>query len=290
MTEPSFVTAAAVATSPAFDPDAAAPPRYTAGPPFDTLDVRPGRVLLLGAPPAAGKTALTLQLATAVLHAHADVKAVIANVEMTAADLLARVAARLAGVKVGTIRDKTYDASEKAKVRAALAAHNTMLGRLAFLEPPFTLEHLACAADTFGATLLVVDYLQRLGHGGDLRETLDGLMTGVRALALGGAAVVAVSSVSRQKDEKGRSGYSGLNMASFRGSAELEFGADSAYLLDAAAGGVATVRCVKNRYGEPADVRLRFDGAYQRFDPADPADPPDAYDAAPGAATTGITR
>jgi replicative DNA helicase len=283
MTDPRFVTAAAVATSPAFDPDAPAPPRYTAGVPFDSLDVRPGRVLLLGAPPAAGKTALTLQLTTAVLQAHADVKALIANVEMGPADLLGRVAARLAGVRVAAVADRTFSADERAKVRAALVAHNTMLGRLAFLEPPFTLEHLAAAADTFGVTLLVIDYLQRFGHGGDLRETLDGLMTGVRALALAGAAVVAVSSVSRQKDEKGRSGYSGLNMASFRGSAELEFGADSAYLLDAVGSGVATLRCVKNRYGEPADVRLRFDGAYQRFDPADLLD---VYDAAPGAATT----
>jgi hypothetical protein len=102
-------------------------------------------------------------------------------------------------------------------------------------------------------------------------------MTGVRRLALAGAAVVAVSSVARQKDDKGRSAYSGLGLASFRGSAELEFGADSAYILDAD-DGTAVLRCVKNRYGKPADVFLRFSGEYQRFDPGDPLD---RFDAAP---------
>ena len=103
---------------------------------------------------------------------------------------------------------------------------------------------------------------------------------------LAGAAVVAVSSVSRQRDDKGRSSYSGLGPASFRGSAELEFGADSAYLLDAS-DGTAVLRCVKARYARPADVYLRFDGAYQRFDPGDPLD---RFDAAPGRPREGRRR
>src|SRR5438445_12937726 len=106
MTDPRFVTAADVATSPAFDPDAPAPPRYTAGPPLDALDVRPGRVLLVGAPPAAGKTALVLQLVVGVLQNHPDLRAVVANVEMSPADLLARVAARLAGVPGTNVADR----------------------------------------------------------------------------------------------------------------------------------------------------------------------------------------
>src|SRR5439155_19166253 len=122
--------------------------------------------------------------------------------------------------------------------------------------------------------------VQRFGHERDLRESLDGLMSGLRRLAAAGAAVVAVSSVARQKDDKGRSAYAGLNVASFRGSAELEFGSDSAYLLDAA-DGVAVLRCVKNRYGKPLDVNLKFDGAYQRFDATDPLG---GFDAAPGPA------
>jgi replicative DNA helicase len=277
VTTPKFVTATAVAASAAFDPDAPALPRYRPGPPFDAIDVRPGRVLLLGAPPGAGKTALALQLVAGVLHQHPDLRAVFACCEMSPADLVARVAARLAGVPVGHITDKEFAPGEKDRVKRALDLHPCLLDRLAFLDPPFDLDHLAGAATDFRATVLAVDYLQRFGHGRELRESLDGVMSGVRALALAGAAVVAVSIVARQKDDKGRSGYAGLGLASFRGSAELEFGADSAYLLDATAG-VATLRCVKHRFGRPADVHLRFAGEYQRFDRGDPVD---GYDATP---------
>ncbi len=277
MTAPRFATAAQVARSPAFDPDATPPFRFKAGPPFEALDLRPGRVVLIGAPPAAGKTALALQVVAGVLRHEPAVKAVVANVEMSAADLLARVASRLAGVPVGQIVDKTLSVGDKVRLKVALENSGPLLERLAFLDPPFTLGHLAAAADAFGATLLVVDYVQRFGAGGDQREALDGLMTRVRALALAGAAVLLVSSVSRQRTDKGASSYAGLTMASFRGSAELEFGADAAYLLDAA-GGAATLRCVKNRYGVPADVPLRFRGEYQRFDPGDPLD---GFDSAP---------
>lgn len=273
-----FTTASAVAVSAAFDPDAPAPPRYRPGPPFDALDVRPGRVVLIGAPPASGKTAAVLQMVVGVLQNNADVRAVFACVEMSPADLLARVVARLASVPVDHITDKTFTPGEKVRVQKAVELHRATLDRLALLDPPFTLEHLADAATEFGASVMAVDYVQRFGHGKDLRESLDGVMTGVRRLALAGAAVIAVSSVARQKDNKGRSAYTGLGLASFRGSAELEFGADSAYILDAA-DGTTTLRCVKQRFGKPADVPLRFAGEYMRFDPGDPLD---GIDAAPG--------
>jgi hypothetical protein len=197
---------------------------------------------------------------------------------MTPADLLTRVVARLAGVPVDHMMNKTFAPGEKARVLRAVELHRPALDRLAFLNPPFTLDNLADAATEFGATVLAVDYLQRFGHGKELRESLDGVMTGVRRLALAGAAVIAVSSVARQKDDKGRSAYARLGLASFRGSAELEFGCDSGYILDAA-DGIAVLRCVKNRFGRPADVHLRFSGKYQRFDPGDELD---GFDAAPG--------
>jgi replicative DNA helicase len=271
MTPPKYITASAVAKSPAFDPDAPALPRFRPGAPFDDLDVRPGRVVLVGGAPGAGKTALGLQIVVGILQNHPELRAVYGCVEMSGADLLARIVARLAGVPVGRIIDKSFTFGEKDRVKKAVGLHAQLLNRLAFLDHPFTLDHLADTADAFGATVLVPDYLQRFGAEKDLRESLDGLMSGVRKLALAGAAVVAVSSVSRQRDDRGRTGYGVLGLGSFRGSAELEFGADSAYLLDAAEG-TATLRCVKNRFGKPADVPLRFDGEYQRFDLGDTLD------------------
>jgi hypothetical protein len=273
-----FVTAAAVARSTAFDPDSPAPPRYSLDTPFDSLDIRPGRVLLVGAPPGAGKTALALQLAATVLQKHSGVRAVVGNVEMTPADLLAKISARLAGLSVSSVADKTLTASENVRLRKALDAHGSLLQRLAFLEPPYSLDNLAGVLTDFEATLAVVDYVQRFGSAKDLRESLDGLMSGLRRIAAAGAAVIAVSSVARQKNDRGQSAYEGLGLASFRGSAELEFGSDSAYILDAA-DGVAALRCVKNRYAKPTDIQLRFSGEFQRYDAGDSLD---AYDAAPG--------
>ena len=278
MSTAKYTTAADVALSAAFDPDTPAPPRYNPGPPFDVLDVRPGRIVLIGAPPGAGKTALVMQLAAGILQRHSDVRAVVGNAEMSPADLLAKIAARLAGLPVAAVADKTLTAAQKDKLRKALAAHKSVLERLAFLDAPYTLDHLAGTLDGFGATLAVVDYVQRFDTQKDLRESLDGLMTGLRTLAAHGAAFVAVSSVSRQKDDKGRSAYAGLGLASFRGSAELEFGCDSAYILDAA-DGVAVLRCVKNRYRQPVDINLRFTGGFQRYEQGEPID---AYDTAPG--------
>jgi hypothetical protein len=222
---------------------------------------------------------LVLQLTVALLQNHPEVRAVIGNVEMTPADLLAKIAARLASVPVDHIADKTYTPGEREKVKKALAAHDGVLRRLTFLEPPYTLTNLAGALTDSEAKLAIVDYVQRFGAAKDLRESLDGLMTGLRKLAAHGAAVVGVSSVARQKDDKGRSSYAKLGLASFRGSAELEFGSDSAYILEAN-NGVAVMRCVKNRYGKPADIHLRFNGAFQRYDPGEPLD---GFDAACGA-------
>jgi replicative DNA helicase len=273
-----FTTASDVAKSALFDPDSPPPPRYDAGPPFGVLDIRPGRVLLVGAPPGVGKTALMMQLTAGLLQHQPGLRAMVGNVEMTPADLLAKVVARLAGVPVGHIADKTYGPGEKDRVKKALVLHSDLLNRLGFLDAPFTVEHLAGALDDFGANVVVADYVQRFAVGADLRESLDGLMTALRRLALAGAAVLAVSSVSRQKNEKGQASYTGLSMASFRGSAELEFGADSAYLLEAEEG-IAVLRCVKSRYGKLEDIPLRFRGEFQRYDPGDPLD---SYDVAPG--------
>ena len=58
-------------------------------------------------------------------------------------------------------------------------------------------------------------------------------------------------------------------------------GRGSVFLVTEPADRPAVLRCVKNRYGKPADVHLRFEGAYQRFTAGDPLD---GYDSAPGVA------
>jgi replicative DNA helicase len=58
-----------------------------------------------------------------------------------------------------------------------------------------------------------------------------------------------------------------LNLASFRESSELEFGADDAFILapDAKDRDTVTLRHLKARHTEAADVVLTFDRQHQSF-------------------------
>lgn len=277
-TAPRFRTALDVARSPALDLDAK-PERWRAGPPFDALDLRPGRVLLIGAPPAAGKTTLALQLVSAVLAACPKLRALVGNVEMPAAALVEKLLTQLTGVPLDAIQNRELLADERRRVEAAITGSAGLLERFGFLDPPFTLANLTGAMVAYEARLAVLDYAQRFTVGDDdERQKLDALMGGVRRLAAAGAGVVLVSSVSRQKSKAGGSTYAGVNMASFRGSAELEFGADAAYLLHPGPNGTATLECVKQRYGPMRNIPLRFDGPRQTFTAGDPLD---GFDTAP---------
>jgi replicative DNA helicase len=89
-------------------------------------------------------------------------------------------------------------------------------------------------------------------------------------LILLGLVVIALSAVGRSRDDKGRSSYggSGLNLASFRESSELEFGADDAFILAPIADnkpGTLILKHLKCRHGKPQDLFLRFDRKHQDF-------------------------
>jgi len=257
----------------------AKPERWVAGAPFQTLDIRPGRVLLIGAPPGAGKTTAALQITTDLLARH-PLRAVVMNVETCAAVLLDKVLARLASVEFSALLDRMLTGDERRRIDAAVEEHGDVFARLRFAEGPHTVPHLFAEMRDFDARLAVVDYVQRLSADGkEDRAKLDHVMNQVRRLADQGAAVIVISSVARQKDRRGSSTYAGLSMAAFRGSAELEFGADSAFLLHSdPRSGVARLENVKERFGQLRDVPLRFCGAFQRFDAGDDLD---GYDAAP---------
>ncbi|MGD9647473.1 MAG: hypothetical protein AB7U73_17295, partial [Pirellulales bacterium] len=120
--------------------------------------------------------------------------------------------------------------------------------------------------------LLVLDYIQRIpppGEHGDTRGSVDATMNSLRQFADAGYAVIVVAAVGRTKDKQGRSSYDadGLNLASFRESSELEFGADDAFLLvpDGKHRGRVVLRHLKARHTEARDVLLDFDRPLQRF-------------------------
>ncbi len=242
------------------------------------VEVGPGRVLLIGGAPNAGKTALTMQFVFDALRLTPDLRAVVCNVEMAPAALFDRQLARLSRVNARDIQRREFGPEGRAEIEAGVKALKPLAARLRFVDPPYTLKHVAEAADDFGAKLVALDYIQRIktddtAGPGDKRSQVDEVMGMVRRFADEGAAVIVVAAVGRSKDQKGRNSYNAdtLSLASFRESSELEYGADDAYILaPAGADGTATLKHVKSRYGETRDIALTFDKPHLTFKPFTP--------------------
>jgi replicative DNA helicase len=239
------------------------------------IEIGPGCVALLGGAPGAGKTALAMQLLIDALRLTPDLRAVVCNVEMPPAALLDRQLARLSGVDLSLIRHRRLTAEHAERIDQAMNTLEPLAERLAFVRPPFDLANVAATFDAFEAQLLLLDYIQRIpppGEHGDKRGAVNATMDYLRQFADADTAVLVLSAIGRTKDSKGRSSYAGegLNLASFRESSELEFGADDAFILtpDDDQGDAVTLRHLKSRYGEGRDIELTFDRRRQRFTPA----------------------
>ena len=193
--------------------------------------------------------------------------------------LLDRQLARLSGIDLGTIRYRRFDAEHADRLDQAMNTLEPLGERLAFLRPPFELANVATSADAHRADLLVLDYVQRFvppGNHADKRAAVNSMMDFLRQFADAGVGLIVVAAVGRTKDKKGRSSYAGdgLNLASFRESSELEFGADDAYILvpsdgdDEASNVSVTLKHLKARHSQPKDLVLNFDRPTQRFEVA----------------------
>lgn len=271
MSEPAYITGADLFGSWWADVERGEPPtRYMLPDPFASLDVRPGRLILFGGAPGGGKTAALLQVGVDLLRLNPAVKLLVANVEMVPALLVERIISRVSGVALTRITDRTLTEDAANRITAAVATLAPVAARLAFLNPPYSLEHVASAGTAFGANVLILDYIQRFTVGDgkqEKREQLDTGMSVIRRFCDAGAAVLVAAAVARMKNANG-STYRGLTLASFRGSSELEFGADGAYLFVPGEAGGITLQCEKNRYGAVADITTVFDPITQTFTPA----------------------
>lgn len=251
-------------------------PAADPGSPLAGIEIAPGLVTLFGGAPGAGKTALVLQLAFDALRLTPDLRMAVCNVEMQPAALLERQLARLSGVPLADLRDRRVKPDDPRLVRG-LVALRPLAARTAFVRPPYTTAHLAEVADAHGAELVMIDYVQRVGPGGEhasKKGQVDAVMDQVRRMADAGVAVVLVAAVGRTRDQHGRAGYGGLTLASFRESSELEYGADDAFLLSRQGDdGAAVLHHAKSRHGEPTDLHLTFNGAEQRFEPGEDPKP-----------------
>ena len=280
---PMFTTAADLFGSWLADVESGEPPvRFQLAEPFTALDVRPGRMILFGGPPGSGKTAALLQMGIDLLRLNESARLLVANVEMMPTLLLERIVSRLSAVPLTAIANRTMTADERQRVRMAVASLEPVATRLAFLNPPFTLENVAAAGTEFKANAMILDYIQRFSVGDgskDRREQLETGMSLLRRFCDAGAVILVAAAVARQNGKSG-SNYGNLGLASFRGSSELEYGCDSAYILVSDGSGGIVFQCEKNRFGAVENVPTAFDATRQTFNPFVELSGLDAFDAA----------
>jgi len=268
------------------------PVRFQLAEPFSALDVRPGRMILFGGPPGSGKTAALLQMGIDLLRLNESARLLVANVEMMPTLLLERIVSRLSAVPLTAIANRTMTADERQRVRMAVASLEPVATRLAFLNPPFTLENVAAAGTEFKANAMILDYIQRFSVGDgskDRREQLETGMSVLRRFCDAGAVILVAAAVARQNGKSG-SNYGNLGLASFRGSSELEYGCDSAYILVPDGSGGIVFQCEKNRFGAVENVPTAFDATRQTFNPFVELSGLDAFDAATPARANGESK
>ena len=246
------------------------------------LEIGPGLVTLLGGAPGAGKTALVMQFVFEALVRESAFGRWCAMSRWPLPFCSTANSPDSAGSTPETSGTAGSGPSTARPFRGECTPWSMSPTASPSFEPPFNLENVAQSADEFGANLLIIDYIQRVGsHGehGDKRGAVDATMSYLRQFADAGVALIVVSAVGRSKDSKGRSSYvKGLNLASFRESSELEFGADDAFILAPDDGRDASpdrvvLKHLKSRHGETKDFFLTFDRRHQRFTPAEPDSP-----------------
>ena len=183
--------------------------------------------------------------------------------------LLDRQLSRVSGAPYSRIRERKLTDADKPAVHTALATLAEISDRVTFLTGAFDLAGVVAAGDGCDADLILIDYLQRLGATGqhrDKRSQTNAVLDAFRGFAESGRGLLVLSSVGRQPDKKGKSGYTGLSLASFKESGDIEYSADDAFLLTPPEGGWATLSHVKARHTEMADIPLRCDLSVMRFE------------------------
>ena len=240
------------------------------------IEIGPGLVTLIGGAPGAGKTAFVMQLVVDAMRITPTLRVLVSNVEMQPEVLLDRQLARISGIDLRTIRYRRFGDEHQVRLGQGMDAIERVSDRLAFMQPSFNMQRVNRLAKTFRADLVILDYIQRFAsteEQGDRRGRVDACMQSVRDLATDGKAVIVVSALSRTKNSKGQSSYTstGLGMASFRDSSELEFGADDGYILAPSDSleGLVVLKHLKSRHSMRIDHQLEFDGAVQSFTPVD---------------------
>lgn len=229
-----------------------------------------GALVILGARPSMGKTALALNIALSAARTRG---VLVLSMEMTKGELLDRSLAVLGRIPLGAVIRGDMNAEDWSNFTVAnleLTGMNLHLDD----QPALTLLDVRSKARLVkrkhGLDLLVVDYLQLMSGPGDNRNSqIEEISRGLKAVAKElDIVVIALSQLSRAAANRARPQLSDL-----RDSGAIEQDADivifvhreevdnpQTHMRD-----LADVFVAKNRQGRIDDVLLTYQGQYTRF-------------------------
>ncbi len=237
---------------------------------FPEFELGPGQVDVLGAPPAAGKTLMAMQMVFEAIEYDTSQVAYVLNCEMSPQSLLRRELSRLTGIDARSLRFGNLTDDDRESIRIHSRVLRERLERVRFVRADA--EGLAMVAKAKPGIVLI-DYVQRftIGRDRDPRQSMNGVMTFCRHLADRGHSVLAISATKRSQE--GKHSNAELSLSSFRESGEIEYGCDAAYVLKTSPPNntpyrPARLECVKNRHGEPVSLDLIFSVDTLSFSPA----------------------
>jgi replicative DNA helicase len=230
-----------------------------------------GALVILGARPSMGKTALALNIACNVAVDHS---VLFLSQEMMNGELLDRAIASLGSVPLGSVI--RADVMTDQDWSGFTVANKKLHGLNLHLDdqPALTLLDVRSKARLtkrkHGLDMIVVDYLQLMsGEGTNRNQQIEEISRGLKALAKElNIVVLALSQLSRNAANKSRPQLSDL-----RDSGAIEQDADIVMFVhreevdnpQTHMQGYADVFIAKNRQGRIDDVLLEYEGMYTRF-------------------------
>lgn len=241
-----------------------------------TLGLHPGELVVLGARPAMGKTALALNIAYNMAKVGSPVG--LFSLEMASEQLLDRLVCQIAKVDQTKFRGGWLNQEERHRVMLAIEEIKDLP---LFIDDslPVTLKSIHRKArqmqDDHGLAAVFIDYLQLMTVRGKENRNLEiGAITrGSKILAKElSIATVMLSQLSRDSEKRG--GTMRPMPSDLRDSGSIEQDADMIWLLhrpevykpdDSSLAGIAEVIIAKQRNGDTGIRRLNFIREYTLF-------------------------
>lgn len=235
---------------------------------------KPGRLFILAARPAIGKSSLAESFA--LEQGRSGRKVLILSQEMTSDEVADRAVSNVCHVphsSLATGRMSVDDWSRTSHSLDSLDFKNVYIDDQGGL----TLMDIRTKAKQIpGLSMVIVDYLQLCAGGNDRNANrnseIEQISRGLKALAKElGIVVIALSQLNRQIENRANKRPT---LADLRDSGAIEQDADVVIFLwpvrDLSDGRTLVGLSVeKNRHGKRGDVALRFDGSTQRWEECD---------------------